>query len=75
MLKSISLAAALSFASSSAFACFPIPCGIFLGTDDVNAGVLCQINDVTALAANADDCAKAGGSVTHSVTTTKTPAK
>ncbi len=37
-------------------------------------GVYCEINDVKLFALSAEDCAKAGGSVTHTVTTTVEPA-
>lgn len=37
-------------------------------------GVYCEINGVKLFALSAEDCAKAGGSVTHTVTTTVEPA-
>ncbi|MBD1545309.1 hypothetical protein [Roseibium aggregatum] len=46
-----------------------------LSADDVAAGVLCKVKDVTVLAATADDCGKIGGEATHKVTTVKTPIK
>ncbi|WP_417684525.1 hypothetical protein [Roseibium sp.] len=45
------------------------------GTEDVPAGVLCQVKDVTVLAQSAEDCTKIGGAATHTVTTVKTPVK
>ena len=38
-------------------------------------GVYCGINDVKLFAQSAEDCEKAGGSVTHTVTTTVQPAE
>ena len=38
-------------------------------------GVYCEINDVKLFAQSAEDCEKAGGSVTHTVTTTVQPAE
>lgn len=40
---------------------------------DTPVGVYCTINDVRLMAQSAEDCQKAGGSVTHSLTTTVTP--
>ena len=40
---------------------------------DLPSGVYCEINDVKLFAHSADDCAKAGGEVTHTVTTTVEP--
>jgi len=37
-------------------------------------GVYCEINDVKLFALSEEDCAKAGGTVTHTVTTTVEPA-
>ncbi len=74
-MKKFLLAAVLTLYSGSAFACFPVPCGVFLSTEDINAGILCKVKDVTVLAASAEDCAKIGGEATHQVTTTKTPVK
>jgi hypothetical protein len=47
-----------------------------LGMKSVNEpnGVYCEINDVKLFALSAEDCAKAGGSVTHTVKTTVEPA-
>ena len=36
-------------------------------------GVYCEINDVKLFALSAEDCEKAGGVVTHTVTTTVKP--
>jgi len=36
-------------------------------------GVYCEINDVKLFALSAEDCEKAGGGVTHTVTTTVEP--
>ncbi len=38
-------------------------------------GVYCEINDVKLFAQTAEDCEKAGGSITHTVTTTVQPAE
>jgi len=38
-------------------------------------GVYCEINDVKLFAQSAEDCEKAEGSVTHTVTTTVKPAE
>ena len=43
------------------------------GTSQPN-GVYCEINGVKLFAQSAEDCAKAQGNVTHTVTTTVTPA-
>lgn len=40
---------------------------------DTPVGVYCSINNVRLMAQSAEDCSKAGGSVTHSLTTTVTP--
>lgn len=40
-----------------------------------SSGVYCEINDVKLFATSRDDCEKAGGIVTHSVTTTVIPAE
>ena len=44
------------------------------GEGDISSGVLCKVNDVTVLTANADDCSKIGGEVTHTISATKAPA-
>jgi hypothetical protein len=44
------------------------------GTDSTN-GVYCEINEVKLFALSAEDCGKAGGVVTHTVTTTVEPAE
>ncbi len=38
-------------------------------------GVYCEINDVKLFAQSAEDCVKAGGVITHTVTTTVKPAE
>ena len=43
------------------------------GIDDTPVGVYCAVNQVRLLAQTAEDCRKAGGTVTHSLTTTATP--
>ncbi len=43
------------------------------GIDDTPLGVYCAVNQVRLLAQTADDCHKAGGTVTHSLATTATP--
>jgi len=47
--------------------------GIDLGIT-VPDGVYCEINEVKLFALSAEDCQKAGGIVTHTVTTTVEPA-
>lgn len=42
--------------------------------DNMPNGVYCEINDVKLFAQSAEDCEKAGGAVTHTVTTTVEPA-
>lgn len=42
------------------------------GVSDPN-GVYCEINKVKLFALSAEDCKKAGGAVTHTVTTTVKP--
>jgi hypothetical protein len=44
-----------------------------MGASEPN-GVYCEINDVKLFAQSAEDCAKAKGAVTHTVTTTVEPA-
>ena len=41
-----------------------------LGPSNEPNGVYCQVNEVRLFAESAEDCEKAGGSVTHTVTTT-----
>ncbi len=43
------------------------------GIDATPVGVYCAVNQVRLLAQTAEDCRKAGGTVTHSLTTTATP--
>ncbi|MEK6224010.1 MAG: hypothetical protein N2A97_04000 [Thermodesulfobacteriales bacterium] len=45
-----------------------------MGASEPN-GVYCEINDVKLFAQTAEDCQKAGGVVTHTVTTTVKPAE
>ena len=55
-----------------AFAVFlisPVTGLAFIGGDTPMDGVYCEVNGVKLFAANADDCKKAGGKVTHIVTT------
>jgi len=40
----------------------------FVGVSETD-GVYCEINEVKLFAANAEDCEKAGGTVTHTVST------
>ncbi len=47
--------------------------GVGGGIDSTN-GVYCEINEVKLFALSAEDCEKAGGVVTHTVTTTVEPA-
>ena len=57
----------------SAFAVGGFCCGI-KGVSEPE-GVYCEINEVKLFALSDGDCAKAGGSVTHTVTTTVEPAE
>jgi len=52
----------------------PLSFALNLGIDSTN-GVYCGINDVKLFALSAEDCEKAGGVVTHTVTTTVEPAE
>lgn len=40
---------------------------------DTPVGVYCNINNIRLMARSTEDCSKAGGSVTHNLTTTVTP--
>ncbi|MFD1694768.1 hypothetical protein [Roseibium aestuarii] len=71
ILKTASLTACAALIATAATA-FPLT-PLFMGTDDMEAGVLCKVQDVTVLAASAEDCGKIGGMATHSVTTVKKP--
>jgi len=73
-MKNLAISAALLISLSTAAAADPILTGMF-GTDDVNAGTLCEVQGVTVLAQSQDDCSKIGGKATHNVTSTKTPLK
>jgi len=48
-----------------------------IGPESTNQpnGVYCEINDVKLFAQSAEDCVKAGGVITHTVTTTVKPAE
>ena len=46
---------------------------VALGAEE-KSGVYCEINGVSLFAQSAEDCEKAGGAVTHTVTTTVQPA-
>jgi hypothetical protein len=48
--------------------------GIVVGGVSEPNGVYCEINKVKLFALSAEDCKKAGGTVTHTVTTTVKPA-
>lgn len=43
--------------------------------DGMSNGVYCEINEVKLFAQSAEDCEKAGGAVTHTVTTVVEPAE
>jgi len=45
------------------------------GNESLTDGVYCEINEVKLFAKTAEDCEKAGGAVTHTVTTTVEPAE
>ena len=45
-----------------------------LDASDTPKGVYCVINEVKLFALSEEDCTKAGGAVTHTVTTTVQPA-
>ncbi len=47
----------------------PVSVFAFAGADSPTDGVYCEINEVKLFAASADDCAKAGGTVTHTIST------
>lgn len=53
----------------------PVSVFAFIGADSQTDGVYCEINDVKLFAQTAEDCVKAGGVVTHTVTTTVKPAE
>lgn len=73
-MKKILLVSAITFfAATSAFAGMPIPFGTFMGTEDVDAGVLCKVKDVSVIAATAEDCTKIAGQATHQYTRTAKP--
>lgn len=42
--------------------------GLLMGDAGVSEGVYCEINEVKMFAQSAEDCEKAGGMVTHTVT-------
>ncbi|WP_417667197.1 hypothetical protein [Roseibium sp.] len=72
-MKKLMIAAFVTALATPALAGLP-PLWAF-GTEDVSAGVLCKVKDVTVLAQSADDCAKIGGAATHTVTMDKEPVK
>jgi hypothetical protein len=51
------------------------PLSFALEDIDSTNGVYCEINEVKLFALSAEDCGKAGGVVTHTVTTTVEPAE
>lgn len=64
-MKTYAFAAAMVLASAAAANAFSI--SVHFGADGENA-VICSVSEVTLLAESADDCTKAGGTVTHEVT-------
>ncbi len=48
---------------------------IMVESSNLPNGVYCEINDVKLFAQSAEDCVKAGGVITHTVTTTVKPAE
>jgi len=52
----------------------PAPAIAMFGVSEPK-GVYCEINEVKLFALSAEDCEKAGGVVTHTVTTTVEPLK
>ena len=63
-------------AAASAFAGWPGMLREDLGVDSTSEpqGVFCEINGVRLMAKTPADCEKAGGAVTHVISTTVTPA-
>ena len=43
----------------------------YFSDEDVNHGVLCEINGIQSIAAHQDDCEKVDGTVTHGITLKK----
>jgi len=60
------------FIMAIAVACLFTPvksqAGLLMGDIGVSNGVYCEINEVTVFAQSTEDCEKAGGMVTHTVT-------
>jgi len=75
-MKPALIAIFLTLSASSAFAGMLIP-GTWimnnLGTEDVAAGTVCQVKDITVLTQTAEDCATIGGEATHTLTQTAVP--
>jgi len=72
----ISLIAALFALSSTAVFAGMLPpggYGLFWGTEDVNAGTICMVKEITVLTQTAEDCATIGGEATHTLTQTAEP--
>jgi len=53
----------------------PVSFAVLIRGIDSTNGVYCEINEVKLFALSAEDCEKAGGVVTHTVTTTVEPAE
>jgi len=66
-----------ALSSSSAFAgtqgSYAVFSMITWGTEDVNAGTICMVKDITVLTQTPDDCAAIGGEATHTLTQTAVP--
>ncbi|MBD1545310.1 hypothetical protein [Roseibium aggregatum] len=72
-MQKIALAFATLIFATTVAAAYSLLNDTWFGTEEVAAGVLCKVKDVTVLAATADDCGKIGGEAIHTVTITKTP--
>ncbi len=72
-MKKLMIAAVATVLATPAMAGVP-PMWMY-GTEDVSAGILCKVKDVTVLAQSAEDCTKIGGEATHTVTMDKEPVK
>lgn len=43
------------------------------GTEDVNAGTICKVKEITVLAQSVEDCVAIGGEATHTLTQSAEP--
>lgn len=75
-MKPALIAIFLTLSATSAFAGMLIPgTWIFnaLGTEDVSAGTVCKVKEITVLTQTAEDCVAIGGEATHTLTQTAEP--